>query len=227
LVYIIYTRRELLEITGQILVLLGLSGGTSVASKVTGMARVGNIPQKYLDLVKRNRLPHFRDLISIGDSPNIFKFQIFAFTLISGFYVIFEILRTGNFPVFSDNLLILMGISDSVYVANELATENIWTQVRDLVKKIEANAMSEEYFKNKNKKEELEQELDKLRLEKDEMDQKKIPTSDSNRLRVQSEIHQKEIDLDFVKRTIKKLDDEILEIVELKKILQNILTEKS
>lgn len=137
LVYVAFTRGEFLSITGQILILLGISATTAVASKATAIGRSIDIPEEYMKETKQNRIPRFRDLVSIDDEPNIFKFQIFAFTLLVGQQVIRDLLRTGNFPVLEDNLLTLMGISGGIYVANEMISENVWNKLETLIAKIE------------------------------------------------------------------------------------------
>jgi len=93
-------------------------------------------------------LPRLRDLISIDEVPNIFKFQIFVFTLLTGWQVILELLRTGNFPVLDENLLALMGISGGIYIANELVTDKLLHKVEDLIKEIDKK--KEEISKNRD-----------------------------------------------------------------------------
>ena len=117
----------------QMLTLLGISGATSVVSKAAAVTRLREIPDEYIKDIKKDRIPHFRDLFCIGDIPNIFKFQIFAFTLLAGSLVIRELLRSGNFPTLEQNLLTLMGISGGVYIANELATKNVWEKLQKLI----------------------------------------------------------------------------------------------
>ncbi len=138
-IYIAWVRGEFLEITSQMLILLGISGTTAIASKAAAMARVREIPDEYMDKVRKDqdyRIPRFRDLVSIGDFPSIFKLQIFAFTVLAMVQVIRQILHTGNFPELRENLLVLMGISGGAYIANELTTENVWKKLEDLIKKI-------------------------------------------------------------------------------------------
>ena len=135
--YVYASRGEFLSITGQMLILLGISGSTSLAAKVNAMARIPAIPDEYLRGIRKNRLPRFKSLLSIRDAPNIFKLQIFAFTLLAGVHVVRELLRTGSFPVLEDNLLTLMGISGGIYVANEVATETSWKEVSALMKEID------------------------------------------------------------------------------------------
>jgi len=135
-VYIFVTRGESLHITGQILTLLGISAATAITAKIAATTRLREIPEEFFEDVSRDRLPHFSDLFSIGDSPNIFKFQIFSFTLLAGIYVIRELLRTGTFPLLEENILTLMGISGGIYIANELASENVWKKLEGLISEI-------------------------------------------------------------------------------------------
>lgn len=164
-VYVAFTRGEFLTITGQMLVLLGISGGTALSAKVTAMTRVREIPDEYMKDITQDRLPRFRDLISISDIPNVFKFQIFAFTALAGAFVIRELVSTGNFPVLDENLLTLMGISGGVYIANELATENVWKKLEDLIKV--ANDKKQKLRDLDNEISELYAELRELRAQLD------------------------------------------------------------
>jgi hypothetical protein len=136
-VYVAIVRGECLAITEQMLILLGLAGTTAVASKAAAIARLRDVPQEYMEGIAENRLPSLLDFFSIGGVPNIFKFQIFAFTLLAGIYVLRELIRVGNFPTLGENLLTLMGISGGTYIANELATENAWTKIQNLIEKCE------------------------------------------------------------------------------------------
>jgi hypothetical protein len=180
-VYVAFTRGEFLTITGQILTLLGISGTTAVVAKATAMARVGEIPLEYMKGIDENRIPRFRDLFSIGDVPHIFKFQIFAFTLLAGGQVIRELLQTGNFPELGENLLTLMGISGGIYIANELATENVWKKLDGLLKIInkkeeQKSAIDDELAIQSGELKELESQLEKL--------QNKVPKDDPDKCRV-------------------------------------------
>ncbi|MBA7650401.1 hypothetical protein ES703_58205 [subsurface metagenome] len=145
-VYVAISRGEFLSITEQILILLGISGTTSIVSKAAAVARLREIPDEYMEDITKDRIPRFRDLFCIGDVPNIFKFQIFAFTLLAGSLVIRELLRSGNFPTLEQNLLTLMGISGGVYIANELATKNVWEKLQKLI---------DEHDKKKKEEDEL------------------------------------------------------------------------
>ena len=154
LVYVYCVSGEFLNITAQILILLGIGAGTAVGAKANAVQRTFEIPIKYLKLVDNKRYPKLSNIISIDGKPSIFKYQILCFTIIIGYIVLREMLKSDAFPVIPDNLLALMGISGTVYLGNEVAHENIWGTIEDKIKKIEKKAGDEN--KPCNKKEEIE-----------------------------------------------------------------------
>ncbi len=134
-IFVSYSRYELVLVPTQMLVLAGIAGSTALTAKAAAMVRIREIPQQYQRLVKV-REPRWGDMISIGGQPNLFKFQIFAFTLIVGAQVILSIFKTGTFPHLDDNILALMGISGGAYVANELAGPSKWKDIREKLTKL-------------------------------------------------------------------------------------------
>ncbi len=84
--------------------------------------------------VTRTRVPRFRDLFCISGIPNIFKFQIFAFTLVNGIIVIKQLYTNFNFPMIPAEQLTLMGISNGVYLGNEIINKNEWEAISKNVK---------------------------------------------------------------------------------------------
>ncbi len=134
-VYVYRLSGKVLDITPQMLTLLGIGGGTALAAKINAQSRVREIPQKYLGLVKKTRIPRLKDLLSIGGQPNIFKFQMIVFTLFTGYYVIVEIIKTCAFPEIPGNLMTMMGMSSIIYLGNEVASKNVWEEIK---KKVEA-----------------------------------------------------------------------------------------
>jgi len=129
-IYVFFIRSEFLHVSEQVLTLLGISGGTALFAKANAVVRSREIPAEFFKGVDRTRIPRLRDLICIGGIPNIFKFQIFAFTLINGILVLKQLYADFNFPVIPDGQLILMGISSGVYLGNEIAWENIWDTMK-------------------------------------------------------------------------------------------------
>jgi hypothetical protein len=160
-VYVYMVRGDFIKVTEQILVLLGISAGTSLGAKMNAQSgAVGRIDTRYFQGLKRTRLPELRDLISIDDVPNVYKFQMLAFTLINGLIVISQLYSEYNFPAIPAEQLLLIGISNGTYLGNELTGKSRWNNIveaakkadeeQDLVKrtaaKDEVRAMMRDYY---------------------------------------------------------------------------------
>lgn len=132
-VYVFIVRGEFLQITDQMLGLLGISAGTALAAKANAVVRSREIAEEFFQGMERTRIPQLRDLISIGGVPNIFKFQMLAFTLVTGLVVLRQLYADFNFPEIPASQITLMGISSVTYLGNEMATENVWKKLTDMV----------------------------------------------------------------------------------------------
>lgn len=118
LVYVYWLTASFLDITPQILVLLGIGGATALSTKLSR----SKVPPRYLDLLPK-REPALRDLVwSAGPpaGPDLFKIQMLVFTLLTAYIVVVEIARTYAFPDIPANLVALMGVSSAVYVGNKV-----------------------------------------------------------------------------------------------------------
>ncbi len=111
-----------------------------MAAKINALSRIYDVPSKYLSLVERTRTPKLKDLISIGGQPNIFKFQMFAFTLLTGYIVIVEILKSHSFPIIPSSLITMMGVSSLIYLGNEVSHKDAWDKIEKKIKIIESKA---------------------------------------------------------------------------------------
>jgi len=193
-VYVYMSRGEALTITTQMLILLGVSGTTSIAAKVNAMAKIPDIPDKYLEGITRDRKPRIGDMLSVGGVPNIFKFQIVGFTLVAGVYVVVELLETASFPELDQNLLVLIGISGGMYVANELATKGDWTKLDGRLQ-----AVKEKEAQRAAKKSNLEKLAQRIQEASDPAEKNKL-TEERDRLQG---------DIDALAAEIVTLEDEI------------------
>jgi len=81
---------------------------------------------------KEGRIPRLRDMVSIGGRLNIYKFQMVVFTAITGAIVLSELLRSFNFPEIPDSLIVLMGLSNTLYLGNEVSLDPM-KKVREAV----------------------------------------------------------------------------------------------
>jgi hypothetical protein len=64
IVYIHWLTGRFIDITEQVLMLLGIGGGTALAAKINAVSRVKELPSKYLNMIKKKRIPRLKDLIS-------------------------------------------------------------------------------------------------------------------------------------------------------------------
>lgn len=138
LVYVHHISEEFLVITPQVLMLLGIGGGTALGAKMNARSNVLDIPSYYLKFVTKKRIPKLKDIISIGGQPNIFKFQMLAFTLITGCYVVVDIIKNYAFPEIPENMITMTGISSLIYLGNEVTIKSVWDQIKEQKKEIDA-----------------------------------------------------------------------------------------
>ena len=130
LIYVYWLTESFLDITSQVLMLLGIGGSTAIGSKINAISKTYEVPPKYLNLVERKRIPRLNDLISTEGRPSIFKFQMLVFTLLTAYMVVVEIAKNYAFPQIPENLIALMGISSAVYIGNEITQENVGEKIK-------------------------------------------------------------------------------------------------
>jgi hypothetical protein len=75
--------------------------------------------------LKRSDIPRLRDMISIAGRLNIYKFQMLVFTIITGIIVLVELVKASNFPEIPNTLITLMGLSNTLYLGNEVTVEPV------------------------------------------------------------------------------------------------------
>jgi hypothetical protein len=112
LCYVWYATGEILSISSGILVLLGISGTTSVASY-----SIEALQNKETPAGKEAAL---RDLVSTDGNFDPMRFQMLGFTLFTWVYALVSVLKSEGLPEIPEHLYILMGISNTSYVASKL-----------------------------------------------------------------------------------------------------------
>lgn len=151
LVFVWKMTQSFMEITPQVLMLLGIGGGTAAFTRIQAASRLQDIPYRFQKLLQSEdnpRKPKLADIISTGDGrPNLIKYQLITFTILIACIVFFEIVNNFGFPTLSDGLIALMGISSAVYIGNDLS-KNISEQ--DLKNKF---TEIDEYLKGKKDEE--------------------------------------------------------------------------
>lgn len=110
---------KLLDITGDILTLLGIAGASSILAKVTaasGSRRNGQeIPAAAIT-------PKWIHLFHSEGRPDLLKFQMLIFTTLAAVFVIGKIGATFAFPEVPEGLLALIGISNGVYLGGKVSS---------------------------------------------------------------------------------------------------------
>ena len=105
----------LLDISSGVLILLGISGGTSIL--VRGVENMGNTT-----MTPMTDTPKLKDLITNekGDF-DLLRFQMLGFTLFTLAYSFISVIRSEGLPEIPPNLYLLMGISNGAYVGGKIA----------------------------------------------------------------------------------------------------------
>lgn len=114
LIYVYCMSETFLAITSQMLFLLGISGGTAVAAKYNAVNKS----------LANNGQPtaagsNASNKGSVQKLPDFYKVQMLTFTIVIAVIVFIEIVKSNIFPELSPELVMVMGISNSVYLGNK------------------------------------------------------------------------------------------------------------
>jgi hypothetical protein len=107
-----------LDISPDVLILLGIGGSTALLTHAQKLARWRDIPERYRRMVQAQGTPKLSDLVTEDGVPSVPKVQMLIFTILISFTVVKQIWETYRFPDLSDGLVALMGISSALYVGN-------------------------------------------------------------------------------------------------------------
>lgn len=116
-IYIWIQLDELSGLNETVIVLLGISGGTSVVARMIEAAR--NDPSKCLTAAQfysgKISKGFFSDLLGDEKGVSVHRFQLLLFTGGLSLYFIWHVVYYLELPTFSSNQLLLMGVSNSTY----------------------------------------------------------------------------------------------------------------
>ncbi len=118
---------ELDTITGSVLTLLGIGSATALGAKIidqgkTGEGNVsnpaspGNAAAPAAEIVPRTSNGFLKDVLSDSQGISLYRFQLFAWTLVLGVIFCASVYNGLEMPQFSTTLLGLMGISSGTYL---------------------------------------------------------------------------------------------------------------
>jgi len=111
--YVLVVSGKLLDLTNEVLMLLGIAGGSSVIAKIAASARGKN--GVAVD-APEPKDPKWLDLFQTEGRPDLTKVQMALFTSLAAIFVTAKIYGTLAFPELPEGLLTLIGISNGVYL---------------------------------------------------------------------------------------------------------------
>jgi hypothetical protein len=111
--YVLVVSGKLLDLTDEVLMLVGIAGGSSVFAKITAAAK----GRKGVKIVApKPKDPKWLDLFQTEGRPDLTKVQMALFTTLAAIFVTAKIYGTLEFPELPAGLLTLIGISNGVYL---------------------------------------------------------------------------------------------------------------
>jgi len=131
--YVLVVSGKLLDLTPEVLTLLGIAGGSSIIAKITASAR----EDKGRELIGGNaRVPCWPDLFKTEGRPDLYKVQLALFTSLAAFFVTGKIYGTLEFPQLPSGLLTLIGISNGVYLGAKATSKTILEKLAEKDKEL-------------------------------------------------------------------------------------------
>jgi hypothetical protein len=115
LLFVFFSTGNLLAMTQQVMVLLGFAGAGSLAARWVASGRP-TAPRKGADGGEAK----FWALLENDRGFDLFKLQLFLFTLLIAAYVVFRVVRQSAFPIIDTEFLLLMGVSNGLYVGSKV-----------------------------------------------------------------------------------------------------------
>ncbi|SDD04547.1 hypothetical protein [Belnapia rosea] len=117
LVYVMFRTEGLIAVTPEIMGLVGFAGAGSVLGRWIAASRAPGAPAATGAEVR----PRFWAILDAGDRIDLYKLQLFIFTVFSAAYVVWHVANDMAFPPLGTELLLLMGVSNGTYVFAKLA----------------------------------------------------------------------------------------------------------
>jgi len=158
LAYVYVVTGSLLSMTQSMMWLLGIAGTGSVIARwissgtsggSTSQPPGGSIAIVAAPAGARPKPLAFWQLLSTAGQFDLLKLQLFVFTLLIGAYVAWRIADTGAFPELDTNTLLLLGVSQGVYIGGKIASTTALSRAQalkaelDLTKEARKNADDE------------------------------------------------------------------------------------
>jgi hypothetical protein len=140
--YVYIVAGSLLTMTTSMMGLLGIAGvGTVAARWISPDSNAAADPRA---VPARAKPFSFWEILSTNGNFDLLKLQLFVFTTTIGIYVVWRIADTAAFPELDANTLLLLGVSQGVYIGGKVAGGTALSRAQalklDLADKQEARA---------------------------------------------------------------------------------------
>jgi hypothetical protein len=131
LIYFLLAKSEISDLSGTVLVLLGVSAAGTLSGKLTAVERKRISLENWTWLINKSWIKEsiqparkpasFRDLMTSGKEFDVSKFQMLAVSVFAGCAMIVLGLEAGSLADFKvpENVLVLLGLGQVVYVGGK------------------------------------------------------------------------------------------------------------
>jgi hypothetical protein len=122
-IYVYLVSGSLLNMTSDMMALLGIAGVGTVAARWVGARETPTTPQgaHAQATVNASENMTFWRMLSTNGNFDLLKLQLLLFTITIAAYVVYRILDSAAFPVLDANTLLLLGVSQGVYIGGKVA----------------------------------------------------------------------------------------------------------
>ncbi len=110
------------RIPEQVLILLGISGATGLSAIVIGNNKQAN--QAAANARPRATQGFWRDICNDGNGLSFHRMQVVAWTIFLGLVFVRAVVNVMSMPEFPETLLVLMGISNGVYLGFKIPEQS-------------------------------------------------------------------------------------------------------
>lgn len=146
LAYHVLTQGQLIDISSDILLLLGISAGGAIGSRIANTAKnrvsfenwawlrnegwLTVYEEGYSDATaKTTQNARWGDILKTGESFDIYKFQLAAFSVLVGIALLTTDISQLDKFVIPTNILGLLGLSNGVYIAGKVIAPNVFGEL--------------------------------------------------------------------------------------------------
>jgi hypothetical protein len=168
LAYVFLVTGSLLSLTPEMMALLGIAGTGSVLARwVAERGQGGSTSQS--SVRQADTQFEFWHILSTNGRFDLLKLQLFVFTLVIALYVVWRILDAGAFPALDANTLLLLGVSQGIYIGGKVVSTSPLSRAQALKLELDVKYAAERH---------LQDELSELNSKKKDLEDQKTALKD-------------------------------------------------